>query len=192
MRATARRSHRALPEALVRCHVLVVAAGLLLLVLWWQWGLLLSYRWAGPLLIALGLLLGVAPHDGLSRPTDLRDTAVPILAAGVFLFWTVTVVAGQLGHPHAMDAARHINRRTGLIVFSAEKISLGPALGLQFHDLGPTTHLRYRYMGLRLITERDGRYYAVPSGWRARTDSVYVLRESNSVRFEFTPGVVVR
>ncbi|WP_079140426.1 hypothetical protein [Streptomyces sp. LUP47B] len=195
------RSRQALPGALVRGvslstsalgrqHLLVVAAGTVLLILWWQWQLLLPYRWAGPLLIAFGLLLGVASGDGADRPSGLRDTAVPIFAAGVFLFWTVTLLAGQLGEQHAEHDGRNVVQRTGLVVFSAERLGLSSrSTDLHFKDLGAAVHLRYRYTGLRLIAARDGRYYAVPIGWRARTDPVYILRESDDVRLELTPGV---
>lgn len=196
-----RRSRQALPDGLVqgasagmsvlaRCHLLVVAAGLLLLVLWWQRQLLLPYRWAGPLLIGLGLLLGlVPPDDGDRRPADLRDTAVRGFAAGIFLFWAVTLVAGQLGDQHARADARHTNRRTALMVYSTERLGLrSRTLDIRFEDLGTDVHFRYRYSGLRLILERDGRYYVVAPGWQARTDPVYVLRESDQVRFQLMPG----
>ncbi|MGW2731207.1 hypothetical protein [Streptomyces sp. NPDC001494] len=195
------RSRQALPGALVRGvslstsalarrHLLVLAAGTVLLILWWQWQLLLPYRWAGPLLIACGLLLGVAPDGGANRTRGLRDTAVPIFAAGVFLFWTVTLAAGQLGEHHAERDGRNMVQRTGLVVFSAERLGLSSrSPDLRFEDLGAAVRLRYRYTGLRLIVARDGRYYAVPIGWRARTDPVYILWESDDVRVELTPGV---
>ncbi|MEU1467515.1 hypothetical protein ABZ434_04770 [Streptomyces sp. NPDC005761] len=177
-------------SALTRSYVALVAAGLLMLVMWWQWQLLLPYRWAGPLLIALGLLLGeVRPMEG-GRARGLLDTAVPIFAAGVFLLWAVTLAAGQLGEQSARNEARDVVRRTGLVVFSAERLGLrSRSPELHFDDLGETVHLRYRYSGLRLITAREGRYYAVPIGWRAKSDQVYVIREADDVRVEFTPGV---
>ncbi|MGW7244503.1 hypothetical protein [Streptomyces sp. NPDC054804] len=183
-----RQSRQALPEALVRCHMFVVAAGLILLVLWWQWRLLLP-DWAGPLLIGVGLLLGAAPHGGVDRPRGVRITALQIFGAGLFLFWTLTLVVGQLGEQHARNDARNTFTGTGLIIYSAKPLNL-PAPGrLRTEDLGNTIRMRYRYSGLRLITVRDGRYYAVPIGWQAQTDSVYILRESDDVRFELTPGV---
>ncbi|WBO65993.1 hypothetical protein [Streptomyces camelliae] len=186
----ARGSRRVLPDVVARCHLVVVAAGLLLLILWWQWQLLPQYRWAGPLLIGVGLLLGVVPRDDVAPSRGLWDTAVSIFAAGVFLFWAVTLVAGQLGDQHARNDGRHTNRRTALVVYSARRLALfNPALGVGSEDLGNAVHLRYRYTGLRLITARGGRYYALPIKWQARTDPVYILRESDNVRFEFMPGV---
>ncbi|MFF0087893.1 hypothetical protein ACFYR1_51085 [Streptomyces canus] len=120
----------------------------------------------------------------------LRDTAVPIFAAGAFLFWAITLVAGQLGEQHAAHDGRNVVKRTGLVVFSAARIGLSSrSPDLHFEDFGDAVRLRYRYTGLRLIVARDGRYYAVPIGWRARTDPVYVLRESDDLRVELTPGV---
>jgi hypothetical protein len=137
-----------------------------------------------------GLLLGVAPRDGADRPRSLRDTAVPIFAAGVFLFWTVTLVAGQLGEQHAEQDSRNVVQRTGLVVFSAERLGLSSrSTELRFQDLDAAVRLRYRYTGLRLIVARDGHYYAVPIGWRARTDPICIFRKSDAVRVELTPGV---
>ncbi|MFF0447584.1 hypothetical protein ACFYT4_14455 [Streptomyces sp. NPDC004609] len=177
--------------ALARCYPVLVAAGLILIVLWWVWQLFLPYRWLGPLLIGLGLLLGEARRiDRDDAPRGLRDTALPVFAAGVFLFWTVTLAAAQLGERHARNAAHDVVQRTGLVVFSAERLGLtSRSPDLHFEDLGAGVHLRYRYTGLRLIAERDGRYYAVPIGWNATTDSVYVLRENDGMRVELTPGV---
>ncbi|MDQ0938732.1 hypothetical protein [Streptomyces sp. V1I1] len=112
-------------SALARYYLVVVVAGLILLVLWWVWQLLLPYRCLGPLLIGLGLLLGEARQIDVDHtPRGLRDTAVPIFAAEVFLLWTVTLAAGQLGERHARNAARDVVQRTGLVVFSAERLGL--------------------------------------------------------------------
>nr|WP_266502393.1 hypothetical protein [Streptomyces sp. NBC_00878]MCX4908904.1 hypothetical protein [Streptomyces sp. NBC_00878] len=197
-----RRPRQALPDGVVRgaahgasmladCYLLVVAAGLLLLILWWQWQLLLPYRWAGPLLIAMGLLLGEARHIDADRPRGLRDTAVPIFAAGLFLLWTVTLAAGQLGERHATNDGREVVTRTGLVVYSAHRLGLSSRQpgAPKFTDLGEDVYLRYRYERLRLIVAREGRYYVVHTGWRAKTDHVYVLREADDMRIELQPGV---
>ncbi|MEU6506538.1 hypothetical protein [Streptomyces sp. NPDC046942] len=182
-------SRRAPPDVVARCHLLVVAAGLLLLILWWQWQLLPLYRWTGPLLIGVGLLLGVVPRDDMASSRGLWDTAVSIFAAGVFLFWAVTLVAGQLGNQNARYDARHTNWRTGLAVYSAKRLALyNPALGVYSEDLGNAVQLRYRYTGLRLIVARNGRYYALPIKWQARTDPVYVLREATTCASSSRPA----
>ncbi|MFI6288308.1 hypothetical protein ACIBCM_26770 [Streptomyces sp. NPDC051018] len=177
-------------SALARYYPVVVAAGLVLLVVWWVWQLFLPYRWLGPLLIAVGLLLGEARRTGPDdAPRGLRDTAVPVFAAGVLLLWTVTLVAGQLGEQHARNATHDVVQRTGLVVLSTERLGLtSRSPDLRFEDLGAGVHFRYRYTGLRLIAEREGRYFAVPVGWDSKTDPVYVLREADGMRVELTPG----
>ncbi|MFD9044207.1 hypothetical protein [Streptomyces bottropensis] len=178
-------------SALARHYLVVVAAGLLLLVLWWQWQVLLPYRWVGPLLVGIGLVLGVVRQAGLSRPGSPWETALLVLAAGLFLLWAVTLVSDQLGERNARNDARKVTLRTGLVVHSAQSLGLSSwAPGLRHRDLGAGVHLRHRYEGLRLIVERAGRYYAVPIGWRARTDNVFILREGEGVRIELTPGVL--
>ncbi|MEU3794434.1 hypothetical protein AB0F07_32340 [Streptomyces fructofermentans] len=177
-------------SAVARHYLVVVAAGLLLLVLWWQWQLFLPYRWAGPLLVGFGLLLGVVRQTGPSRPGSPWETALLVLASGLFLLWAVTLVSGQLGERHARNDAREVILRTGLVVHSAQPLSLSSrSTGLRYRDFGEGVHLRHRYWGLRLVVERAGRYYAVPIGWQAQTDHVYILREGEGVRIELTPGV---
>ncbi|MGW0839850.1 hypothetical protein ACWD26_06770 [Streptomyces sp. NPDC002787] len=177
-------------SAVARHYPVVVATGLLLLVLWWQWQVLLPYRWAGPLLVGFGLLLGVVRNTGPGRPGSPWETALLVLAAGLFLLWAITLVSGQLGERNARNDAREVILRTGLVVHSAQPLGLSSRTpGLRYRDLGEGVHLRHRYEGLRLIVERAGRYYAVPIGWQARTDHVYILREGDGVRIELTPGV---
>lgn len=178
-------------SVLARYYLVVVAAGLILLVLWWRWQLFLPYRWVGPLLIAIGLLLGEARQtDGDRPPRGWRDTAVPVFAAGMFLLWTLTLAAGQLGELNARNDARDVITRTGLVVFSAERLGLrSSSPALRFDDLRKGVHLRYRYSGLRLIVARNEHYYAVPIGWKAETDPVFVFQEADNMRIELMPGV---
>ncbi|WP_189131120.1 hypothetical protein [Wenjunlia tyrosinilytica] len=169
-----------------RFHLWVVAAGLGLLLLWpWTQG----YGWVAPFTMAAGLLLGQArtTKDG-KHPEGLRGRALPIFAAGVFLFWTVTLVAWQLGDRDARQSAAEVVRWPGVVVLSTQSLSL-PTQIVPEEDLGEGLHLRYRYSDLRLLVERDGRYYVVPTKWNPRTDSVYIIRESGDTRIELRPGV---
>ncbi|MEU4266515.1 hypothetical protein [Streptomyces sp. NPDC026092] len=49
---------------------------------------------------------------------------------------------------------------------------------------------RYRYTGLRLLLERDGRYYVVPVGWNVERDAMYIIQESDTVWIGLTPGTL--
>ncbi|MEU7283639.1 hypothetical protein AB0A69_33460 [Streptomyces sp. NPDC045431] len=164
---------------------LVVAAGLVLFVFWSR----IEPYWIAPATVAAGLLMGQSAPALRGRGQRLLDRAVPLFAALAFLLLAITLLAAQLGDREAKQAARHVVRWPGVILFSTEPLSLRGPSGLRAEDLGTGTHLRYRYSGLRLLIQREGRYYVVPVGWNAATDSVYIFRENDTMRIELTPGV---
>ncbi|MBO1336589.1 hypothetical protein J3486_35780 [Streptomyces sp. VRA16 Mangrove soil] len=176
---------RAAGRAVARAHLLPVAAGALLLLLW-RW--IQPYGWVAPLLVAGGLLLGQTAAAG---PRGAWERSVSLLLAGLFLIWVVALVAGQLGRADARADAALIVRRPAVVVLSTHRLSIAPP-GPGGEDLGRGAYYRYRYQGLRLLIERDHRYYLLPVGWRRRTDPVYVVQDDSSVRIEIRPGVLPR
>lgn len=173
---------RAAAAAAARAHLVPVAVGALLLLLW-RW--IQPYGWLAPLLIAAGLLLGQAPA---AQRRSGRERAVSLLAAGLFLIWVVALVAGQMGHRDAEQAAATVVRRPSVVVLSVHRLSIAPP-GPGGRDLGAGAHYRYRYEGLRLLVERDQYYYLLPLNWNRDRDPVYVIQDDASVRVELRPGV---
>ncbi|MYW69139.1 hypothetical protein GTY65_34455 [Streptomyces sp. SID8379] len=170
-------------RAVARAHLVPVAAGALLLLLW-RW--IQPYGWAAPLLVVGGLLLGQAPAAG---PRAIWERTVSLLLAGLFLVWVVALVAGQLGRQDAGSDAALIVRRPSVVILSTDRLSIAPP-GPGGQDLGEGAHYRYRYEGLRLLIERGHRYYLLPVHWRRGTDPVYVIADDSSVRVEIRPGVL--
>ncbi|MFI0239677.1 hypothetical protein [Streptomyces sp. NPDC016845] len=170
-------------RAAARAHLVPVAAGAVLLSLW-RW--VQPYGWVAPLLVAGGLLLGQAQAAGARAGWE---RAVSLLMAGLFLIWAVALVAGALGRQDAEADARLIVRRPSVVVLSADRLSIAPP-GPRGQDLGKAAHYRYRYEGLRLLVERDHRYYLLPLGWERRTGPIYVIEDDDSVRIEIRPGVL--
>ncbi|MET8473343.1 hypothetical protein ABZY90_35260 [Streptomyces sp. NPDC006422] len=168
--------------ATARAHLVPVAVGALLLLLW-RW--IQPYGWLAPLLIAAGLLLGQAPA---APRRSGRERAVSLLAAGLFLVWVVALVAGQMGHRDAEEAAATVVRRPSVVVLSVHRLSIAPP-GPGARDLGAGAYYRYRYEGLRLLVERDQYYYLLPLDWDRDRDPVYVVQDDASVRVELRPGV---
>ncbi|OEV09781.1 hypothetical protein AN218_20555 [Streptomyces nanshensis] len=183
-------------RAVARAHLYVVGAGLLLLVLWpWLGG----FRWAAPLLLAAGVLLGqsrwsggpgTAPEPGPSASASHRtwSRAVPVFTAGLLVMWGLSLAVGALGEREARQAADNLVRRPAVVLLSTERLSLVGPPQVKAEDLGPGTHFRYRYSGLRRLVERNGRYYLLPLGWDHRTGPTYVIRESGDLRVELFPG----
>ncbi|MGW4034415.1 hypothetical protein ACWEFL_34835 [Streptomyces sp. NPDC004838] len=187
VRRVSRASH-----AVARAHFAFVVAGVILM-LSWRFGQPWSFRWAAPLLVAVGLLLGQSSAAGpavghRSRPWH---RAVPIATAGLFLMWVVALAAGQSGRLDARQDADQLVPRVSVVVLSTEQLSMrGP--GLKAEDLGEGRHFRYRYSGLRLLVERDRRYYLLPLGWNHDTDATYVIADDDSIRIDLYPGTQPR
>lgn len=171
-------------KLLAQWHLVVVAAGLALLVMW---PYIQPYAWTAPLTIALGLLLGQSRTAQGDQPRQRGSRSVMILAAAAFLFWTVTQAAWQLGDHDARTRAREVVSWTGVVVHSTERLTF-PTQSVAEEDFNTGWRHRYRYTGLRLLLERDGRYLVVPMDWDADTDPIYVVLEDANTWIGLTPG----
>jgi hypothetical protein len=49
---------------------------------------------------------------------------------------------------------------------------------------------RFRYSGLRLLVHSGDSYFLVPASWPRDHAAVIVLRESESIRFEYAKGTL--
>ncbi|WP_229696664.1 hypothetical protein [Streptomyces lasiicapitis] len=173
-----------------RAHVWFVAAGASLLLLW-RW--IQPYAWTAPLLVATGLLLGwsrAAAPAGIAGPPGWWRAA-SLVAGGLCLVWVVALVAGDRGRHDAHHDAERLVRRVAVVVLTTDRLSFAPP-GPKVEDLGRGTHYRYRYSGLRLLVERDQRYYVLPLGWKKSTDPTYVIKDDDDVRIELHPGTQPR
>lgn len=170
--------------AAARWYPLLVVAGTVLLALWQE---IQPYGWVAPLTIAVGLLLSQCRDAEGRRPQGFRRQAVPVFAAGVFLFWTVTNVAWQQGRQDARAHAAAVTSWTGVLVLSAKPLSL-PTDSVREEKLPNDRMHPYRYSDLRLLMEHDGRYFVVPRDWDAQVDGIYVIRESEAIWIALTPG----
>ncbi|MEV6107115.1 hypothetical protein AB0M28_20715 [Streptomyces sp. NPDC051940] len=174
-------------RAAAQGYPLLVACGLLLL-LWWS--SIQPVRWLPPLLIASGLLLGLtrAAHAGEERGQPRWERAVSAVVAALFLLWVVALAAGQLGRRDAQADADRLVRRVAVVVYSKERLSISGPPELKSEDLGAGAPYRYRYSGLRLLVERDHRYYLLPLGWQKDQDPTFVIEDDETLRIELRPG----
>ncbi|WP_212747335.1 hypothetical protein [Streptomyces montanus] len=179
-----------LGRTMAQAHLGFVAAGVVLMVLW-RW--IQPFAWSAPLLVAAGLLLGqtraAAPAGGPHR--SAWERAVSLVVAGLFLIWVVALIAGQLGRQDAHHDADRLVRRVAVVVLSTDPLSIAPP-GPHVKDLGRGAHYRYRYSGLRLLVERDHRYYLLRLGWKKATDPTYVIVDDDTIRIELHPGTQPR
>ncbi|MEV7470578.1 hypothetical protein AB0O20_29335 [Streptomyces kronopolitis] len=183
-------------RAVAGAHFSIVGSGLALLLLWPYLGAL---RWTAPLLLGVGVLLGQSPwarnqatggdadRGADSAPSRTWSRAVPVFTAGLLVMWGLSLAIGALGEQEARQTAANLVRHPAVVLLSTHRLSLaGP--GLEVRDLGAKAHYRYRYTGLRRLTERNGRYYLLPLGWTYRTGPTYVIQDGGDLRVELYPG----
>lgn len=98
-----------------------------------------------------------------------------------------------LGSVDAEYMAATLPDRQGVIVYSKEDLAL-PKEVLRTELIGPNQAYRYRYEGLRLYIRSADRYFLLPATW-SKVDTnttqaarLIVLRDDQSLRFEFLPG----
>ncbi|GHA71485.1 hypothetical protein GCM10010372_83120 [Streptomyces tauricus] len=178
-------------RAVARAYLAFVAAGIVLMLLWRY---IHPFVWTAPLLVACGLALG---QTSAAAPEPTRrgrpwTRALPVAGAALFLMWVVALAAGQLGRQDAERDAERIEQRVAVLIHSTERLSITGPAGLKAEDLGEGLHYRYRYSGLRLLVERDHRYYLLPLGWNHKTDPTYVIDDDESIRVELRPGTQPR
>ncbi|MFJ3841762.1 hypothetical protein ACIPY6_40530 [Streptomyces sp. NPDC090054] len=158
---------------------LLIAAGVLLVILW-RW--IHPYAWTAPLAIAAGFLLGAPWGAGRRSPSDVRRRTMSVFVAGVCVFWALTQVTRQIAQDDAREHARNVQGWTRVMILSSKRLSL-PTPGtveerLPVKDL----LLPYRYTGLRLLAEGNGRYYVVPDDWKVENaDPIYAIRGSDDL-----------
>ncbi|MCX4231824.1 hypothetical protein [Streptomyces ortus] len=178
-------------RAVARAYLAFVAAGIVLMLLWRY---IHPFVWTAPLLVACGLVLG---QTSAAAPAPTRrgrpwTRVLPVAGAALFLMWVVALAAGQLGRQDAERDAERIEQRVAVLIHSTEQLSITGPAGLKAEDLGEGFHYRYRYSGLRLLVERDHRYYLLPLGWNHNTDPTYVIDDDESIRVELRPGTQPR
>ncbi|MFI2077188.1 MULTISPECIES: hypothetical protein [Streptomyces] len=172
-----------------------VVSGVLLMVLW---PFIAPLRWTAPLLVASGLLLGQTraaqragrgPVSGRPGGEGGGRRALTVALAGLFVLWAVALSSGRQGEQEARQVEERLVERTSVVVLSTDPLAFSGSPRPGIEDLGRERHYRYRYTGLRLLVERDKRYYLLPLGWRHRTDPTYVIEDDDSIRIELHPGV---
>ncbi|GGS63388.1 hypothetical protein GCM10010270_38070 [Streptomyces violaceus] len=175
------RSAQQAGREVARRHLLLVLAGICLMAFW---PYIQSYGWTAPVIVAFGLLLGLfAPGD--QRPWQ---RGASLMMAALLLVWASGMAASQQGREAAERTADHLVSRTAVVVLSTDRLSMSGNPGPLVEDLGKGQHYRYRYSQLRLLVQRDQRYYVLPLGWRHRTDPTYIVVDDDSVRIELYPG----
>jgi hypothetical protein len=157
-----------------------------------------------PVCLGLGTILGAyaqwlwrrlrqppARNGGASRPRwpDLVGLGLVAMLVVLSLFWATTDYARAYGRGRAVAYARDLAVRPGVVIYSAERLFLqGPGVRELALPAGQRAGYRYRYSGLRLLTEAHGRLFLLPAGWTTADGAAIVLAGDGKLRVEFTRG----
>ncbi|MET0714640.1 MAG: hypothetical protein ABWY57_06980 [Mycetocola sp.] len=147
-----------------------------------------------PYAMALGLLIvlwgfrlqRVATAGGGRRRIEGRAITwtLAFSLVALLLFWGTADFAQALGRRLASDYATTVERLPRTTVFSSFRLHIDAPGVDETRELAAST-ITYRYSGLRLLVLSGDRYILLNDGWTAETGTIVVLRDDQSVRFEF-------
>ena len=121
--------------------------------------------------------------------SNVVATVLVVLVVVLSVFWAASDFAAAVGRGVAAGVMHDLDQRPGVVVYSAQRLFLaGPGVQEQLLPDVPDTAYRFRYEGLRLLIESNGRLVLLPAGWTRDSGPAYVLDEKDGVRVEFRPG----
>ena len=149
----------------------------------------------GALWCAYGGYLAQAVRRAGRPPTPAArrgGRAVVVAVCGVVvlsLFWTTNSFAGAYGRGQgAADSAR-LTERPDVVLDTKERLYLRyPGVEETALPVAEAQEFRFRYRGLRLLIEANGKLFLVPEQWR-EGGAVLVVPHDDSTRAQFQPGV---
>jgi hypothetical protein len=156
-----------------------------------------------PVCLGLGALLSVyaATLWQRSHPTDRAINAqgpqfwasvtptrvLTGLIVVMSLFWATTEYAQAVGRGLATAIVHDLDRRPAVVLYSRQPLLLESPVKLDVLPDPSGNGYRYRYSGLRLLTESSGRVILLPDDWQRNKGPAIVLEE-NGLRLEMYPG----
>ncbi|MFD3327293.1 hypothetical protein [Streptomyces sp. NPDC058701] len=148
-----------------------------------------------PLLIGGGLVLLVFGRalsfkfTGANYPVARERLALALVAAlvGLSCFWAAHAYAKKHGADDARYLARHLWLRPAVTVDTTERLYFPPRQVREtaLPVTGPPQRFRYRYEGLRLLAEVNGRMFLIPEDWAKTGGGVLVVPADPAVRVAF-------
>ena len=122
---------------------------------------------------------------GRTRTSPPAKVLILVLLAFA-VFWNVERMAHVVGEEYAAQITANPRQLLAVTIYSPKSLEIH-LRGVQETRLGnPESAYRYRYDGLRLVQRSGDRYLLMSEQWDARSARIVVLRDSDSLRLEFT------
>lgn len=143
---------------------------------------------AGVLLAAWATRLHWLAHPGkpeaLSVGHRVGQGALIFGLVTLLLLWGAGDHADAVGRRAAMDIEQHLDALPRVELYSSKPLAIS-APAVTETKLGTEAVPVYRYDGLRLMAVSGGRLFFLPNGWTARSGTVVVLPDNDTVRVEY-------
>lgn len=160
----------------------------------WTYGLLLT-----PLFLAVGAgLAAYAASTARALDPSGGGRGVVVLLVLVMVagtFWSTATIAQWWGLGQARSLAADLTTLPAVVLDTPERLHPGndaiafrqleDEASVDDPDAAPT--YGFRYHGLRLLAQGDGRLYLVPDAWSADASTIVVPYDDVRVRFRFVP-----
>jgi len=146
------------------------------------------YDLVTPLVLGLGaglLVLAVRMSD--SGPGTSRSSVVVlVLVVIASVFWATATLAEWSGTGRAKALARELPLLPAVVVDTSEPLFPGDEYVVETTIPGSSEQTyRFRYRGLRLLAEGDGRLFLVPERWSPSGSTFVVPMDDARIRFRF-------
>lgn len=155
------------------------------------WPVIPALLLVGAVACSYGAVLLPKGRDGTDGPRSVPPFARALIGGVLLLllFWFVSSYANYRGTNNALAIDRDLESRPGVVVLSAADLHLrGDGVTAETLE-GEDSAYRFCYSGLRYLVRSGGRQFLLPEHWQRGRDPVTVIRETDSVLFEFYSSV---
>jgi hypothetical protein len=122
---------------------------------------------------------------------DAAEWMITFFLVAISLFGAASDYAGGVGVARASQLAAELPYQPAVVLYSQHNLDLPPTDITETRCTSVDAGYRYRYDGLVLVLESNGKYLLLPRQWtRDGGSPAILLAESDAIRLEFYPGTV--
>jgi hypothetical protein len=122
---------------------------------------------------------------------DAAEWMITFFLVAISLFGAASDYAGGVGVTRASQLAAELPYQPAVVLYSQHSLDLPPTGITETRCANADAGYRYRYDGLVLVLESNGKYLLLPRQWtRDGGSPAILLAESDAIRLEFYPGTV--
>jgi hypothetical protein len=126
------------------------------------------------------------------RAVAVAEWGAVFILVTVGLFWAVGSYAIGVGIGRAQQFEASLRSFSDVVMYSDKSLSMQAPGVREVTCQHPDAAYRFRYEGLKLVTQAGNQYLFLPSGWTHTNGAAILLPRRESLRLEFSPPGQVR